>query len=127
MLFVQLDINCLDPGSPHLIVITKLAINLTISSSPPPSQAAGVPTVPGSKGLVKDDADAFAIVKEIGLPVMIKATAGAHDLMHPLWALPTKHADILACEILTCLTTQKFGTTALLADVLPALTNAQQT
>eukprot|EP00798_Chlamydomonas_sp_ICE-L_P002147 gene2147-18196_t len=37
---------------------------------------AGVPTVPGSKGLVKDEADAIQIVKDIGVPVMIKATAG---------------------------------------------------
>ena len=40
-------------------------------------QKAGVPTVPGSKGLIKDEADALQVVKEIGIPVMIKATAGA--------------------------------------------------
>jgi acetyl-CoA carboxylase, biotin carboxylase subunit len=39
-------------------------------------QMAGVPTVPGSKGLVKDEAEAKAIAHEIGYPVIIKATAG---------------------------------------------------
>ena len=37
---------------------------------------AGVPVVPGSDGLVKDVAEGVAISKEIGFPVMIKATAG---------------------------------------------------
>jgi acetyl-CoA carboxylase biotin carboxylase subunit len=39
-------------------------------------QAAGVPTIPGSKGLLKDERDALAMAEEIGYPVMIKATAG---------------------------------------------------
>jgi acetyl-CoA carboxylase biotin carboxylase subunit len=39
-------------------------------------QMAGVPTVPGSKGLVRDEADARAIASQIGYPVIIKATAG---------------------------------------------------
>ncbi|MGB3613670.1 MAG: acetyl-CoA carboxylase biotin carboxylase subunit [Elainellaceae cyanobacterium] len=36
----------------------------------------GVPTVPGSKGLLEDEHDALKVAKEIGYPVMIKATAG---------------------------------------------------
>jgi acetyl-CoA carboxylase biotin carboxylase subunit len=36
----------------------------------------GVPTVPGSDGLVEDKAQALAISKEIGFPVLIKASAG---------------------------------------------------
>jgi acetyl-CoA carboxylase, biotin carboxylase subunit len=36
----------------------------------------GVPTVPGSDGLVADEDAAMAIAKRIGFPVMIKATAG---------------------------------------------------
>ena len=35
-----------------------------------------VPTVPGSEGLVKDKQQALAISKEIGFPVLIKASAG---------------------------------------------------
>jgi len=38
--------------------------------------AAGVPTVPGSVGAVKDAAEAVEVAKKIGYPVMIKATAG---------------------------------------------------
>jgi len=37
---------------------------------------AGVPTVPGSEGLLKDLADAKKVAKKMGYPVMIKATAG---------------------------------------------------
>ncbi len=37
---------------------------------------AGVPTVPGSDGLLKDSNEAKKIAKKMGYPVMIKATAG---------------------------------------------------
>nr|ACX71633.1 biotin carboxylase [Chromochloris zofingiensis]ACX71634.1 biotin carboxylase [Chromochloris zofingiensis] len=37
---------------------------------------AGVPTVPGSEGLIRDDEEANAVAKTIGFPLMIKATAG---------------------------------------------------
>jgi acetyl-CoA carboxylase biotin carboxylase subunit len=36
----------------------------------------GVPTVPGSEGLLTDEKEALAIAREIGYPIMIKATAG---------------------------------------------------
>ncbi|MBD1912690.1 MULTISPECIES: acetyl-CoA carboxylase biotin carboxylase subunit [unclassified Leptolyngbya] len=36
----------------------------------------GVPTVPGSDGLLTDEKEALAIAQTIGYPVMIKATAG---------------------------------------------------
>jgi acetyl-CoA carboxylase, biotin carboxylase subunit len=39
-------------------------------------QRVGVPTVPGSKGLVTDAAAAQAVAREIGYPVIVKATAG---------------------------------------------------
>ncbi len=39
-------------------------------------QAVGVPTVPGSKGLLLDEAEARAIAHSIGYPILIKATAG---------------------------------------------------
>jgi acetyl-CoA carboxylase, biotin carboxylase subunit len=39
-------------------------------------QRLGVPTVPGSNGLIADEQEAMAIAKQIGYPVMIKATAG---------------------------------------------------
>lgn len=37
---------------------------------------ARVPTIPGSDGLVRDEKEARAIARQIGYPVMIKATAG---------------------------------------------------
>ncbi|MFQ5709259.1 MAG: acetyl-CoA carboxylase biotin carboxylase subunit [bacterium] len=37
---------------------------------------AGLPVIPGSDGVVKDKYEAHAIAKEIGLPVMLKASAG---------------------------------------------------
>lgn len=36
----------------------------------------GVPVVPGSEGIVKDKEDGLQIAKDIGFPVMIKASAG---------------------------------------------------
>ena len=39
-------------------------------------RAAGVPVVPGSDGVVKDLEEATALIKQIGVPVMIKASAG---------------------------------------------------
>jgi acetyl-CoA carboxylase biotin carboxylase subunit len=39
-------------------------------------QRAGVPTVPGSEGILQDEREALAIASKIGYPVMIKATAG---------------------------------------------------
>lgn len=39
-------------------------------------QRAGVPTVPGSDGLVPDEATAQKIADQMGYPVMVKATAG---------------------------------------------------
>ncbi|MEK9741202.1 MAG: acetyl-CoA carboxylase biotin carboxylase subunit, partial [Flavobacteriaceae bacterium] len=39
-------------------------------------EAAGVPTIPGSKGLLSSFEQAKKIAKEVGYPVMLKATAG---------------------------------------------------
>ncbi len=39
-------------------------------------QRVGVPTVPGSDGLLMDETEAYQIAAEIGYPVIIKATAG---------------------------------------------------
>jgi acetyl-CoA carboxylase biotin carboxylase subunit len=37
---------------------------------------AGVPTVPGSKGVIHDTDEAVKVAEDIGFPIMIKATAG---------------------------------------------------
>ncbi|MFP4091017.1 MAG: acetyl-CoA carboxylase biotin carboxylase subunit [Cyclobacteriaceae bacterium] len=39
-------------------------------------EAAGVPTIPGSKGLLKDMEDGLKVAASIGYPVILKATAG---------------------------------------------------
>ena len=39
-------------------------------------QAVGVPTVPGSEGLLANPQEAAVLAEEMGYPVMIKATAG---------------------------------------------------
>ena len=39
-------------------------------------QAAGLPVVPGSEGVVANAAAALSLAKEIGFPVLLKATAG---------------------------------------------------
>lgn len=39
-------------------------------------QKVGVPTVPGSEGLLDSVSDASKLASEMGYPVMIKATAG---------------------------------------------------
>lgn len=39
-------------------------------------QRVGVPTVPGSDGLLSDDQEALQLARKIGYPVIIKATAG---------------------------------------------------
>jgi acetyl-CoA carboxylase biotin carboxylase subunit len=36
----------------------------------------GVPTVPGSEGIIEDEDEALAVAREIGYPVLIKASAG---------------------------------------------------
>ncbi|NNL08106.1 MAG: acetyl-CoA carboxylase biotin carboxylase subunit [Croceitalea sp.] len=47
---------------------------------------AGVPTIPGSEGLLKDVADAKKVAKKMGYPVMIKATAGGGGKgMRAIW------------------------------------------
>jgi acetyl-CoA carboxylase biotin carboxylase subunit len=40
------------------------------------AQKAGVPVVPGSEGLVKDEAEAVRLARSIGFPILIKAAAG---------------------------------------------------
>nr|WP_299386321.1 acetyl-CoA carboxylase biotin carboxylase subunit [Allomuricauda sp.] len=48
---------------------------------------AGVPTIPGSDGLLKDVDDAKKIAKKMGYPVMIKATAGGGGKgMRAIWS-----------------------------------------
>jgi len=48
---------------------------------------AGVPTIPGSEGLIKDVKEAKKLAEQIGYPVMIKATAGGGGKgMRAVWS-----------------------------------------
>ena len=50
-------------------------------------KAAGVPTIPGSDGLLKDINEAKKIAKKMGYPVMLKATAGGGGKgMRAIWS-----------------------------------------
>ena len=40
------------------------------------AKAAGLPVLPGSDGILKDEADAVAVGRRVGYPVMVKASAG---------------------------------------------------
>ena len=65
------------------------------------AMAAGVPTVPGSKGRISDPQEAIDLVSSIGFPVMIKAAAGgggrgiriAHTQEEFAAALPQARAE----------------------------------
>jgi acetyl-CoA carboxylase biotin carboxylase subunit len=46
------------------------------SSARDAMKKAGVPIVPGSNGLIDNDAEAFQIANKIGYPIIVKATAG---------------------------------------------------
>jgi acetyl-CoA carboxylase biotin carboxylase subunit len=54
-------------------VITRLGDKATARKL---AREAGVPSIPGSAGLVESESEALRIAHEIGFPVMIKATAG---------------------------------------------------
>ena len=50
-------------------------------------KAAGVPTIPGSKGILKDFEETQKLAAEMGYPVMLKATAGGGGKgMRAVWA-----------------------------------------
>ncbi|HVA65261.1 MAG TPA: acetyl-CoA carboxylase biotin carboxylase subunit [Terriglobales bacterium] len=40
------------------------------------AKAVGLPVLPGSDGMLKDEADAVAVAQRVGFPVMVKASAG---------------------------------------------------
>ena len=55
-------------------------------------KAAGVPTIPGSEGIIADFEQAKKLAKEVGYPVMLKATAGGGGKgMRAVW----KEEDLL--------------------------------
>lgn len=64
----------------HIAFIGPSSAAITLSGDKAACRAeakkAGVPTVPGSDGLISDPAEALRIAQKIGFPVLVKAAAG---------------------------------------------------
>ncbi|KAL6543938.1 hypothetical protein OROGR_010435 [Orobanche gracilis] len=60
---------------------------------------AGVPTVPGSDGLLQTTEEAVRLADEIGYPVMIKATAGGGGRGMRLAKTPDEFVKLLQCNM----------------------------
>jgi len=81
-------------------MISKMGDKATAKAT---MRAAGVPCVPGSEGIIKDFKECLSLAKEIGFPVMLKATAGGggkgmravwkEEELEPAWESARKEAD----------------------------------
>lgn len=67
--------GCVTGAGPLPHTDARARARLTLLAPHPRSQA-GVPTVPGSEGLIENDQQALQVANEVGFPLMIKATAG---------------------------------------------------
>ncbi|QYA24827.1 acetyl-CoA carboxylase biotin carboxylase subunit [Gramella sp. MT6] len=85
-------------ASPEMI--SKMGDKATAKAT---MRAAGVPCVPGSEGIIKDYKECLKLAKDIGFPVMLKATAGGggkgmravwkEEDLEPAWESARKEAD----------------------------------
>ena len=65
-------------------MISKMGDKATAKAT---MKAAGVPTIPGSEGLIKDFAQCKKLANKVGYPVMLKATAGGGGKgMRAVWS-----------------------------------------
>jgi len=65
-------------------MISKMGDKATAKAT---MKAAGVPTIPGSDGLIKDFIQCKKLAKKVGFPVMLKATAGGGGKgMRAVWS-----------------------------------------
>src|SRR3984893_11348064 len=64
------NIRFIGPSSRAMNAMEDKAVSRVLAKK------AGVPTPPGSEGVVENEQDALAVAKKIGYPVMIKAIAG---------------------------------------------------
>jgi len=64
------NIRFIGPNSRAMNVLEDKAVTRVLA------KRAGVPTPPGSEGVVENEQDALTVAKRIGYPVMIKAIAG---------------------------------------------------
>ncbi|WP_298246949.1 acetyl-CoA carboxylase biotin carboxylase subunit [uncultured Christiangramia sp.] len=84
-------------ASPEMI--SKMGDKATAKAT---MRAAGVPCVPGSEGIIKDFTECQKLAKEVGYPVMLKATAGGggkgmraiwkEEELEPAWESARKEA-----------------------------------
>ena len=84
-------------ASPEMI--SKMGDKATAKAT---MRAAGVPCVPGSEGIIKDFTECRKLAKEVGYPVMLKATAGGggkgmraiwkEEELEPAWESARKEA-----------------------------------
>lgn len=68
-------------------------------------KALGLPVVPGSDGAITDDDEAFKIAKEIGYPILVKASAGGGGRGMKV----AKHPDELVEAMAICRNEAKVG------------------
>lgn len=81
-------------------MISKMGDKATAKAT---MRAAGVPCVPGSEGIIKDYKECLKLAKDIGFPVMLKATAGGggkgmravwkEEDLEPAWESARKEAE----------------------------------
>ena len=65
-------------------MISKMGDKATAKAT---MKAAGVPTIPGSEGLIKDFIQCKKLAKKVGYPIMLKATAGGGGKgMRAVWS-----------------------------------------
>src|SRR3989304_1966306 len=64
--------SAVDAKSRHV----KLADEAVQTGAKEPMRKAGLPVIPGSEGILKDVRAAKTLVKKLGFPVLLKATAG---------------------------------------------------
>ena len=85
-------------ASPEMI--SKMGDKATAKAT---MRAAGVPCVPGSEGIIKDYKECLKLAKDMGFPVMLKATAGGggkgmravwkEEELEPAWESARKEAE----------------------------------
>src|SRR5437763_4912059 len=89
------NIRFIGPRSRAMTALADKAVSRALATK------AGVPTPPGSEGMVENEQEAIATAKRIGYPVIIKAIAGgggrgvrvAHHDVSVVKGYPTDHSE----------------------------------
>ena len=89
----QTGVKFIGPSPEH---IRKMGDKITAKET---MVAAGVPVIPGSDGLVENFEDAKEIAKEVGYPIMLKATAGGGGKgMRLVWSEEELESSLTAAQ-----------------------------